>query len=176
MWNVSRRQEVTFMLRKMEDRIKNCLDHAAKARSRADETPDPVRKAEYVSMELNWIRLARSYEFAQSLKSFLQKPSSTKATVWHHLILEAYEALMLDAHEEDVDQRTASLVRHGPYEVRLVELPRNLQAGTEQLWLELFDHSQQRTIDSYGGHTLVDITAAADPLCSKAKELNQSSN
>src|SRR5215813_10391004 len=118
MWNVSRRQEVTFMLRKMEDRIKNCLDHAAKARSRADETPDPVRKAGYASMELNWIRLARSYEFAESLRSFLQKPSSARATVWHHLILEAYEALMINAHEEDVDQRTASLVRHGPYEVR----------------------------------------------------------
>jgi hypothetical protein len=58
--------------------------------------------------------------------------------------------------------------------VRLVELQRKLQTGTKQLWLELFDHHHQRTIDSYGGRNLVDITAAAETLCSNAKNLSES--
>ena len=74
------------------------------------------------------------------------------------------------------DPRTVSLVRHGPYEVRLVELSRKMQTGTKQLWLELFDHDHQRTVDSYSGRTLVDITAAAESLCSNAKELSKSTD
>jgi len=74
------------------------------------------------------------------------------------------------------DPRTVSLVRHGRYEVRLVELPRKLQTRTKQLWLELFDHHHQRTIDSYGGRKLVDITAAAETLCSQAKDLSKSTD
>ena len=74
------------------------------------------------------------------------------------------------------DPRTVSLVRHGRYEVRLVELPRKLQTGTKQLWLELFDRHHQRTIDSYGGRKLVDITAAAETLCSQAKDLSKSTD
>jgi len=165
------------MLRKLGDHITNCLVHAAMARSRADETADPTRKAEFLCLELSWIRLARSYEFVESLETFLRKPRSANAAVWHHRILEAYNSLTLeDLRGEGGDQRTASLVRHGPYEVRLVELLRNVQEGTEYLWLELFDHDQKRTIDSYGGRTLVDITAAAESLCSKAKELDQDSD
>jgi hypothetical protein len=74
------------------------------------------------------------------------------------------------------DPRTVSLVRHGRYELRLVELPRKLHTGTKQLWLELFDHHYQLTIDSYGGRNLVDIAAAAETLCSKAKDLSESTD
>jgi hypothetical protein len=161
------------MLRKLDDHVKKCLIRAATARTRADETADPARKAEYLRLELSWIRLARSYEFAESLEHFLLKPRTANAAVWHHRILEAFNSLTLeDLHKEGSDQPTASLVRHGPYEVRLMELSRTRQEGTERLWLELFDHDQQRTIDSYGGRTLVDIAAAAESLCSKAKYLN----
>jgi hypothetical protein len=83
---------------------------------------------------------------------------------------------MIKFDEERNDTRTASLVRHGRYEVRLLELPRKLQTGTKQLWLELFDHHHQRTIDSYGGRNLVDITAAAETLCSEAKDLSDSTD
>ena len=164
------------MLRKLGDQINECLVHAAMARNWANETADPERKAEFLRLELSWTRLARSYEFVESLENFLLKPRTANAAVWHHRILEAYNSLTLeDLRGEGGDQRTASLVRHGPYEVRLVELS-NLQEGTEYLWLELFDHDQKRTIDSYGGRTLVDITAAAESLCSKAKELDQDSD
>jgi CheY-like chemotaxis protein len=67
----------------------------------------------------------------------------------------------------------ASLVSHDPYEVRLVELSRNLSAEeTEHLWLELFDHHHKRSINSYSGRSLEEITAAAESLCSKAKYLS----
>jgi hypothetical protein len=74
--------------------------------------------------------------------------------------------------EERSDHRTVSLARHGAYEVRLFELSRKMQTGAEQLWLELFDHYQKHAIDSYSGRTLVDITAAAESLCSNAKYLS----
>src|SRR5215470_10638804 len=162
------------MLRKIADHIKYCFNRAAEARERANEATDPVLKAEYLNTELGWLRLARSCEFVDSLDNFLGEHRSTPALVWHQRILESYESLIVeDAHEECGDRRTTSLIRHGPYEVRLAELSRNLPAeGAEHLWLELFDHDHQRTIESYAGRTLVDITAAAESLCSKAKRLS----
>ena len=111
------------------------------------------------------------YEFAQRFKSSWLKADSANIIVWHHRIREAYCSPNFD--EERSEERTVSLVGHGPYEVRLVELPRKLQTETERFWLELFDHDCQHTIDSYGGRTLEDITAAAESLCSNARDLNQ---
>jgi hypothetical protein len=163
---------ITIMRRKnIEDNFQKCLDRAANARRRAEEATDPARKAEYLRLESNWIRLARSYEFAKRLKSSWHNPVSANIIALHHRILEAYYSPEFD--EERSDQRTVSLVRHGPYELRLMELSRKLKTETERLWLELFDHDHQLTIDSYGGRTLVNITAAAKSLCSNAKELNQ---
>jgi hypothetical protein len=156
--------------KKIEDNFKKCLDRAANARRRAEEATDPARKAEYLRLESNWIRLARSCEFAKRLKSSWRKPISANIIVLHHRILEAYFSPEFD--QERSDDRTVSLVRHGAYEVRLVELSGKMQTGAEQVWLELFDHDYQRTIDSYGGRTLVDITAAAESLCSNAKYLS----
>lgn len=110
------------------------------------------------------------YELSRRLKSLLCKPDVENVIVWHHRILEAYHSTEFD--DERSVGRTVSLLRHGSYELRLVELPRRLQAGTDQLWLELFDHDHERTIDSYSGRTLVDITAAAESLCSNAKYLS----
>jgi len=111
------------------------------------------------------------YELSRRLKSLLCKPDVENVIVWHHRILEAYHSTEFD--DERSVGRTVSLLRHGSYEVRLVELPRNLRTPTERLWLELFDHDHQHTIDSYGGCTLMEITAAAESLCSNAKDLNQ---
>jgi hypothetical protein len=101
----------------------------------------------------------------------LFKPDAENIIVWHHRIFEAYHSSDFDGERRVT--RTVSLLRHGSYEVRLVELPRELQTATEQLWLELFDHDHQRTIDSYSGRTLIDIAAAANSLCSSAKDLSQ---
>jgi hypothetical protein len=153
--------------KKIDDNFNKCLERAANARSRAEGATDPARKAEYLHLESNWIRLARSYEFAKRLKSSWHKPVSADIVVLHHRILEAYFSPEFE--EERSDHRTVSLACHGRYEVRVVALSRKMQTGAKQLWLELFDHDQQRTIDSYGGRTLVDITAAAELLCSNAK-------
>jgi hypothetical protein len=156
--------------KKIEDNFKKCLDRAANARRRAEEATDPARKAEYLRLESNWIRLARSYEFAKRLKSSWYKPVSANIKALHHRILEAYFSPEFD--DERSDHQTVSLARHGAYEVRVVELLRKMKTGAEQLWLELFDHDHQNTIDSYNGRTLVDITAAAELLCSNAKILS----
>ena len=156
--------------RKFEDNFKKCLDRAANARSRAQEATDPARKAEYLLLESNWIRLARSYEFAKRLKSSWRKPVSANIIGLHHRVLEAYFSPEFE--EEQRDHRTVSLARHGAYEVRVVELSRKIQTGAQQLWLELFDHDHQRTIDSYSGRTLADITAAAESMCSNARGLS----
>ena len=153
----------------IDDNFKKCLDRAANARSRAEEATDPARKAEYLGLESNWIQLARSYEFAKRLKSCWLRPVSANIIVLHHRIVEAYYSPEFE--EERSDHRTVSLVRHGAYEVRLLELSSKMQTGAEQLWLELFDHDREHTIDSYSGRTLVDITAAAESLCSNAKYL-----
>jgi hypothetical protein len=39
--------------------------------------------------------------------------------------------------------------------------------AADELWLELFDHDRERTIDSYRGRDLEDIAAAARSLGSK---------
>src|SRR5262245_33677578 len=158
-------------MRGNEDGFGKCLDQAANARSRAKKATDPARRAEYLRLETNLIRLARSYGFAKRLKSSRQKTVSAKIIVLHHRILEAYYSPEFD--EERSDHRAVSLARHGAYEVRLVELSRKMQTGAEQLWLELFDHDHQHTIDSYGGRTLMDIATAAELLCSSAQDLNE---
>ena len=111
------------------------------------------------------------YLFARHLKSRWLQPDSENIIIWHHQILETYYSRNFG--EEGSEERTVSLVGHGSYELRLVELPRKLHTETKRLWLELFDHDRQRTIDSYGGRTLEDITAAAESLCSNARELSR---
>jgi len=162
------------MLRKVSGDIKDCLDRAAEARSRAEETIDPARKAELLRSELRWIRLARYFEFAESLDRFLLAPDAANEALWYHRIIEAHNSLTSahEEYEEYSDRRTATLHRHGPYEVRLVELSRNLQARPEHLWLELFDHRYGCTIDSYSGGSLEGISAAAESLCSEARYLS----
>jgi hypothetical protein len=115
-------------------------------------------------------RWTGAIDVAQRL-SPLFKDDAENIIVWHHRIFEAYHSPDFDG-ERSVT-RTISLLRHGSYEVRLVEVPRELHTATEQLWLELFDHHHQRTIDSYSGCTLIDIAAAAKSLCSSAKDLSQ---
>ena len=111
------------------------------------------------------------YLCARHLKSSWLQPDSENIIIWHHRILEAYYSGNFGG--ERSDGQTVSLVGHGPYELRLVELPRKLHTETKRLWLELFDHDRQRTIDSYGGRTLEDITAAAASLCSNARDLSR---
>src|SRR5215470_9761029 len=70
--------------------------------------------------------------------------------------------------------RTASVVRYGAYEVRLVEPLQNLERDTLPFWIELFDHKSGVTIDSCGGD-LEEAAVGAESLISQAKLLHRNS-
>jgi hypothetical protein len=89
----------------------------------------PARKAKCLHLQHSRIPVARSYEFAKRLTSSWLKPDPADIIVWRHRILEAYYSPKFD--NKPGGQQTVSLVRHGPYEVRLVELSRKMQTGTK---------------------------------------------
>lgn len=57
--------------KKLEDHIKACLKRASDAERRAAEVGDPDLKADYLALAAQWLHLARSYEFSESLERFL---------------------------------------------------------------------------------------------------------
>jgi len=75
---------------------------------------------------------------------------------------------------EPVDgQRTASLARHGEFEVRLIELPQDPHSDTIPLWIELFEHESSTTLDSCGGYDLARMAIAAEAFISQARDLQR---
>jgi PAS domain S-box-containing protein len=58
------------MLEQLSDQARECYEHAAEAKAKADATDDPVLKAEFLDMERRWLILARSYGFTESLEDF----------------------------------------------------------------------------------------------------------
>ena len=58
------------MLQKTHKDVAFCHDRAAQARCMAESETDPVRKQEYVDMEIRWFNLAMSYEFAERYNAF----------------------------------------------------------------------------------------------------------
>jgi hypothetical protein len=59
------------VLQKLDQHICECLEHAAQADERAANETHPDLRAEYVELARTWRKLARSFEFAQSLEQFL---------------------------------------------------------------------------------------------------------
>ena len=58
------------MLEQLSEQIRECLQHAANAKAKADATDDAASKAEFLKMEEHWLILARSYGFTESLEDF----------------------------------------------------------------------------------------------------------
>src|SRR5262245_55277485 len=71
-----------------------------------------------------------------------------------------------------INGQPVSLVRHGAYDVRLMEFP-NPKKDTIPLWIELFDHEHNAALDSYGGCDLQEAAAAAQALISQARRLHR---
>lgn len=69
--------------------------------------------------------------------------------------------------------RTATVARHGAYEVRLVEPLLDPQGDTIPFWVELFDHQSALTIDSCGGYDFEETAAGAAALISQASLLHR---
>jgi hypothetical protein len=66
------------LLQKLGDHIKTCTEHAAKAKQRAAEVTDPELKADFLALAAQWIHLAQSYEFSESLERFLLDSQNAK--------------------------------------------------------------------------------------------------
>jgi hypothetical protein len=84
-------------------------------------------------------------------------------------LIQAHVKLQLATRSED-DSRTATLVRLGGYEVRLVEPSRASPASGFLFWIELFDHHRRLSIDSVGSDVLEDAVTATEHLIARAKE------
>ena len=70
-------------------------------------------------------------------------------------------------------QHTVSLVRHGEFEVRLIELPLDPHSDNIPLWIELFEHVNNTTLDSCGGYDLAHLAVAAEAFISQARDLHR---
>jgi len=86
-------------------------------------------------------------------------------------LLRAHVKLRLDR-DESV---TATLVRYGPYEVRLYEPPHSLTAGDFLFWIELFDHDSQSPIDIRSSYMLDDAVIDAEYLIAQARQFSEQS-
>jgi hypothetical protein len=102
----------------------------------------------------------------------MEKMSATKAL--ERRIMQMYIWLLV-APEQSGGQRIASLARHGAFEVRLIELPQNPHSDCIPLWIELFDHRSNTTLDSYAGCDFEDTALAAAALISQARDLHRNS-
>jgi hypothetical protein len=90
-------------------------------------------------------------------------------TILEAQLIQAHVKLQLVTRGED-DSRTATLLRLGPYEVRLVEPSPTGPSSGFLFWIELFDHHQRMSIDSVGCYVLEDAVIATEHLIARAKE------
>ena len=73
------------MLEQLSDRVRECLDHAADAKAKADATNEPASKAEFLKMQEHWLVLARSSGFTESLCDFTTANSEQARQFDEHL-------------------------------------------------------------------------------------------
>ncbi len=66
------------MLQRLGDHIRNCRARAAEAEARAAATSEPDLRGEYLALSKQWLHLAQSYEFAESLERFLLDAQKAK--------------------------------------------------------------------------------------------------
>jgi hypothetical protein len=89
-------------------------------------------------------------------------------------ITQAYIRLLLAPEIKD-GEKTVSLARIGSYEIRLVEVPGPSTPDAPPLWMELYDHDAESTIDSCSCQEIEEAMAAAEYLVSQARCINEPS-
>ena len=65
--------------------------------------------------------------------------------------------------------RTVSVVRIGTYEIRMFNVFPNRSGDVPLLWMDLFDHHTQTSVDSCNCHEIDDAVSALDKLISQVK-------
>jgi hypothetical protein len=58
------------MLETVLAEVRDCLRHAEDCAERAKREPNPELQRDFFDMEQRWLRLARSYQFAEQLRTF----------------------------------------------------------------------------------------------------------
>jgi hypothetical protein len=87
-------------------------------------------------------------------------------------LIRAYLNLFLVPREKD-GSRTTPLVRFGCYEVRLFELAPDFAADVAPLWMELYAHHSNSTLDSFGCDDFEAAVRVADEFMMRAKALHE---
>jgi len=59
------------VLRKLSDRVTECLTRAADAERRAREAVDPAARDDFLDMARRWSALAQSMQYVESVDEFL---------------------------------------------------------------------------------------------------------
>ncbi len=87
-------------------------------------------------------------------------------------LIEAHATLLL-THQDTEGRRSVTLVRHGSFEVRLVQPLHISPEGAVLFWMELFDHDRQLSIDSVGNSVLEDAVIAAEDFIEHTTRLSE---
>jgi hypothetical protein len=72
--------------------------------------------------------------------------------------------------------RAVTLMRLGPFEVRVVQPLSAPPTNTVIFWMELFDHDRQLSIDSIGDCTMDDAVIAVEDFIARATALDEKPN
>jgi hypothetical protein len=75
----------------------------------------------------------------------------------------------------DDGSKIVSFARFGSYEVRLFEPPHDVAVETLPLWIELYAHDRQTTLDSCGCDELQTAVIAAEEFMAQARQFNEAS-
>ena len=85
----------------------------------------------------------------------------------------AYVDLTVAAKNED-GTRSVPIKRFGTFEVRLVDFSTDRSADSFDIWIELYSHATQSSLDSYLCHDLDEAEPMLEHLISSARDLNES--
>jgi hypothetical protein len=58
------------MLKVLNDDVRECYRHAEECAHQAHAISDPKIRRDFLDLELRWLKLARSYEVSERLKTF----------------------------------------------------------------------------------------------------------
>lgn len=68
------------MLRSLSDEVRYAHQRAADLANKAKQATNEAVRADFLSMERNWLKLARSYDFSERLGGFVNHLAAQKAT------------------------------------------------------------------------------------------------
>jgi hypothetical protein len=97
--------------------------------------------------------------------------TSPRAEIEAQLIA-AHAKLKLTRRGEEISI-VVTLMRLGAFEVRLIEPTNTEPADTIRVWMELFDHDRQFSIDSIGNCALEDAVIVAEDFIERATRMGE---